>query len=70
MTSPVAADLSEYMTPREFAALSSDAHHAVWRAHAEHRVDAVPALASAPSHVRLYHRGQVRALLTELEAIR
>lgn len=58
-------DDSEYMTVAEFAALPSDAHHAVWAAHAERRVDAVAAL-----QVLRYRRDQVLALLRELEAVR
>lgn len=59
-------DTREYMTPREFASLSGDAHHAVWAAHAEGRVDAVRA--SPKGVILLYRRDQVRALLGELEA--
>lgn len=55
-------DDSEYMTVAEFAALPSDAHHAVWRAHHEKRLDSVP-----EGGVRRYHRAQVLALLGELE---
>jgi hypothetical protein len=50
----------DYMTPEEFAALPSDAHHAVWRAHAAGRLDSVP-----ECNVRRYHRAQVLALLGE-----
>lgn len=49
---------AEYMTPAEFAALPSDAHHAVWAAHAEGRVDA-----ARLSQVLVYNRAQVAGLL-------
>ena len=55
-------DLSGYMTPAEFAGLGSDAHHAVWTAHKDGRVDAVQ-LAVGGSY--RYHREQVLALLRE-----
>jgi hypothetical protein len=58
-------DLREYMTPREFADLSSDAHHAVWAAHRDGEIDAVPA--SPRGAILLYRRDQVTALLGELE---
>jgi hypothetical protein len=61
-------DTREYMNAQEFANLSSDAHHAVWAAHREGRIDAVPA--SPKGVVLLYRRDQVRALLGELEASR
>lgn len=54
------ADLGEYMTLAEFAALGSDAHHAVWAAHTEGRVDAAQL-----SQVLVYNRAQVRELLRE-----
>lgn len=53
------------MAPDEFAALDSDAHHAVWRAHSEGRVDAVPR-----QNVKQYHRAQVLELLREMGAAR
>ena len=56
-------DLSAYMTPDEFAALPSDAHHAVWAAHRAGRVDGV--LWSPGSMTWVYNRAQVRALLRE-----
>jgi hypothetical protein len=51
------------MTVAEFAALPSDAHHAVWQAHAARRVDTIP-----ECNVKRYRRAQVLALLRELEA--
>ena len=57
-------DLSEYMTVDEFAALPSEANFAVWRAHAEKRVAAVPASAATPNGMRRYHRAQVKAVLS------
>lgn len=53
----------EYMTPDEFAVLGSDAQHAVWRAHAEGRVDATPR-----QNIRQYHRVQVLELLARIAA--
>lgn len=61
-------DTREYMNAQEFASLPADAHHAVWAAHRDGRVDAVPA--SPRGCILLYHRDQVRALLGELEASR
>jgi hypothetical protein len=58
-------DDSDYMTVAEFAALPSDAQIAVWQAHAEKRLDAIP-----ECNVKRYHRAQVLALLGELEAAR
>lgn len=51
----------EYMTPREFAALPSAAHHAVWKAAAAGLVDSIPA--SPHGVMRLYRRADVEALL-------
>ncbi len=64
------ADLSEYMTPKEFARLSSDAHHAVWQAHADRRIDAVPATASGRAGTLVYNRAQVLALVRETAVTR
>lgn len=50
------------MTVAEFAALPSDAQIAVWQAHAEKRIDAVPV-----GQVLQYRRDQVLALLQETE---
>jgi hypothetical protein len=61
---------SKYMTPAEFAALSSAAHHAVWRADAQGRIDSAPASATQPSAMRVYNRAQVLALLSETAATR
>jgi hypothetical protein len=63
-------DLGEYMTLAEFAALDSDAHHAVWRAHAEGRVDAVPSSKPATACARLYNRAEVLELLREMAEAR
>lgn len=49
----------EYMTVAEFAELPSDVHHAVWKAHAEHRISAVPAHPGASGSVCRYRRDQV-----------
>jgi hypothetical protein len=57
-------DRLEFMTPAEFAGLSSDAHHTVWRAHAEGRISSVPASAKSPKGMRLFHRAQAETLLT------
>lgn len=51
----------DYMTPREFAALGSAAHHRVWKAANEGQVDWIPA--SPKSTVRLYRRADVEAVL-------
>jgi hypothetical protein len=59
-------DLSEYMTPAEFAGLSSDAHHAVWQAYGEGRIGSVPANRSASACTRLYNRAQVETILADL----
>ncbi len=64
------ADDREYMTPREFAALTSDARHAVWDAHANRRVEAIRTSAGSANGMLRYHRGQVMALLREAEASR
>jgi hypothetical protein len=55
----------EYMTVEEFAALTSDEQHAIWKAHAERRIDAIP-----ECNVKRYHRAQARAVLREAEAAR
>jgi hypothetical protein len=53
-----------YMTPAQFAGLPSSVHHAVWQAHADGRVNAVP---STPRGLMLrYRRDQVEALMGEL----
>ena len=62
------ADDSEYMTVGEFAQLPADAHHAVWKAAHEGRLDWIPN--DAPNGTRRYHREQVRALLGDLAATR
>lgn len=51
----------EYMTPREFAALPSAAHHAVWKAALAGLVNSIPA--SPGGVVRVYRRADVEALL-------
>jgi hypothetical protein len=57
------ADLfGEYMTPAEFADLPSDAHHAVWAAHREGRVDGTR-WPPRGGTVLVYNRAQVRKLL-------
>ena len=61
------ADDREYMTPREFSALTSDAQHAVWDAHAKRRVEAIRTSAGSANGMLRYHRGQVLALLREAE---
>ncbi len=63
------ADLSEYMTPAEFANLGSAAHHAVWAAHGEGRIDAASRTAT-PGSPLVYNRAQVRALLRETAVAR
>lgn len=64
------AELGEYMTPDEFAELPSDVHHAVWRAHAERRIGAIPSSAAPSGCTLLYHRAQVLALTGETAAAR
>lgn len=64
------ADYSVYMLPDEFARLPADVHHAVWRAAAEHRIDAVPSMPSVSGCTMLYHRDQVQAIAAGLEAAR
>jgi hypothetical protein len=49
------------MTPDEFAALPADAHHAVWKAAHERRIDWVPN--DAVNGTRRYRRAQVLELL-------
>ena len=51
----------EYMTPREFAALPSAAHHAVWKAAAAGKVDSIPA--TPRGVMRVYRRADVEAVL-------
>lgn len=58
-------DAREYMTVEEFAALPSEAHHAVWQAQADRRIDVFPV-----NNVYRYRRAQVTALLRELAASR
>jgi len=59
-----AAPDGEYMTPAQFAELPAAVHHAVWQAHADGRVSAVP---STPRGLMLrYRRDQVEALMGEL----
>jgi hypothetical protein len=60
-------DLSKYMTPEEFAALGPAAHHAVWRADAQGRIDAASRSKGDP---KVYNRAQVRALLRETAVTR
>lgn len=55
----------KYMTPAEFAGLGSDAHHAVWRAAAEGRIDAAPWSQGQRGGHRVYNRAQVRKLLAD-----
>lgn len=55
--------ISEYMTPAEFADLTSDQHHAVWAAHAAGRVDA--ARSGGVGSTLVYNRAQVYDLLRE-----
>ena len=63
------ADLwDEYMTPAEFADLPADAHHAVWAAHQEGRVDGTRLGTGSRTYV--YNRAQVAELLAGLEAER
>lgn len=50
----------EFMSLCEFSRLSSDARHAVWRAHAEKRIESRPA--TPGSVMRVYRRDQVEAL--------
>jgi hypothetical protein len=52
------------MTPAEFAALPCAAHHAVWQAHAEGRIDATRRSADL-SGTLAYNRAQVLELLRE-----
>lgn len=59
----LAADDSDYMTVEEFAALTSDAHHAVWAAGGT--VDTIQV--GGNGGIRRYHRAQVRALLAARE---
>lgn len=61
------ADPRAYMAPDEFAALPAGVHHAVWRADAEHRIDAVPASAAPRGSTMLYRRDQVQAIADGLE---
>lgn len=61
------AEVSEYMTPDEFAALPSAVHHAVWAAHAGKRIDSWSA---APGDPHVYNRAQVLELLRETAAAR
>jgi hypothetical protein len=63
-------DLAEYMTPEEFAALPSAAHHAVWAAHHAGRIDSVYWQPSKTGSIRVYNRAQVLALLAETAAAR
>ncbi|HMH90006.1 MAG TPA: hypothetical protein VK586_02860 [Streptosporangiaceae bacterium] len=60
-------DLSEYMTRAEFAALPSAAHHAVWQAHKEKRIDSDPPVPVSGKPL-VYNRAQVLALLAETAA--
>jgi hypothetical protein len=62
-------DLSAYMAPAEFAALPSAAHHAVWAAYAEKRIDAIGPPRS-PGDPRRYNRAQVLELLRETAVTR
>ena len=57
----------EYLTPAEFADLPADAHHAVWAAHQEGRVDGTR-WPPGSGTVYVYSRAQVAALLAGLEA--
>jgi hypothetical protein len=57
----------DYMTPAEFAALTSAEQHAVWAAHGAGLVAAVSRNRGDPQR---YHREQVLALLAGAEAAR
>jgi hypothetical protein len=51
------------MTPAEFAALPADAHHAVWAASYEGRIDSAPVSPTQPHAMQVYDRAQVLELL-------
>jgi hypothetical protein len=53
----------EYMSAWEFSWLPADVQHAVWRAHAEHRIDA---LEPDTGTSRRYNRSQVLAIQERL----
>lgn len=54
-----------YLTVGEFAALTSDQHHAIWHAHALKRIDTIP-----EGSIRRYRRAQADEILRELEESR
>jgi hypothetical protein len=51
-----------YMTPMQFAALSSDVHHAVWAAYNAGLLDTYPPKDINTSAPRRYRRDQVQAI--------
>lgn len=59
------ADDRAYMLPREFTALPPDVQHAVWRAHAENRLSAIPVSGTSVKGMFRYHRVQVRRIARE-----
>ena len=63
-------DDSEYMTIDEFAELPSHAHHAVWKAYAERRVDVIPVSPRTTSTIFRYHRAQVLEIACAAQASR
>jgi hypothetical protein len=64
------ADDRDYMSIWEFSRLTSEQHHAVWDAHANGLVDAIPATDGQPGGVLRYHAEQVRAILAGLAVSR
>lgn len=65
----VAAD-GDYMSIWEFSMLPSEAHHAIWQAHRQGLLKAVPYSHAQPNGVLRYHREQVQEILRGLEAAR
>lgn len=59
-------DDERYMSVGLFAALPSGVHHAVWKALAEGRIDAVPAEPGTPNGILRYDRAQVVAIMAGL----
>jgi hypothetical protein len=64
------ADDRDYMSIWEFSQLPPEAHHAVWKAHADGLIDAIPATDGQPDGIQRYHAEQVRAILAGLAVSR
>jgi hypothetical protein len=61
---------ADYMSTWEFAELPADVHHAVWAAHRDGRIDAIPYTQGQPGGVLRYRADRVREIAAGLAAAR